>query len=461
VTARRLPAPLDAVGPIGFPLRFPPSRRRSCASRAGRAAASLFALLVLPPAAVRADWVVLPRYTTQHLNSLAFVDNLRGWVGADGGSILVTTDGGATWDRQTTPVSHDIVDVNMLDAQNGWALAQQIPTDSTTAYGTTVLRTTDGGAEWFEQATFDDLLLHAVEFTDTARGCAGGDLGKIFVSTNGGKDWTQAVVDSPLFAQWPVRDFTFLTPLFGMASGGFYDVTGIVWRTTDGGDHWTYDAAAGEPIFGTHFFDPQNLIGVTGDLDFGSGMVRSTDGGVSWDYTYLGIWGQASAIAFRTATEAWAPLGFAGTYMVTTDAGQTWTASFTPDSSAMVDAVFTDSETGYMVGEGGTVLRYTNPLTSVGSVAGDARALAATLCESQPNPFRKTTRLAFRVARAGPVSMSVLDASGRVVATLADEWLAAGDHARTLDGASLPSGVYYVRLSAAGRVETTKTVLVR
>ncbi|MFN0151847.1 MAG: YCF48-related protein [bacterium] len=412
------------------------------------------------PVFAQGDWSILGHPTTHDLNKLSFIDNDRGWAVGDSGTILATTDGGANWAAQTSPVTYDIVDVDMIDAQIGWALAQQFPAEPLFEYGTSVLRTTNGGGAWTVQSTFNELFLHAIEFHDAARGVLGGEQGKLWRTTNGGANWIPGIVDSAAFAVWPVRDFEFYTANYGVATGGYYDVTGLVWRTTDGGKNWTHKRVAGEPIFGTHFFDSLNVVCVGGDLDFGAGMVETANGGALWEYTYLGIWGQGSAVDFATPGEGWAALGFAGTYMVTLDSGSTWTASYTPDSTAMHDIVFTDALTGYMVGSAGTVLKYVPVGTNVGGprVAHSSEPL---LQQNQPNPFHRSTRFDFRMGRAGAVSLKVYDLAGREVATVVDEALGAGRYARVFDGSGLPSGVYYYKLIAGSYVETKKMVLLR
>lgn len=423
------------------------------------AALTLTLLAVASPASALGAWTILDHPTTRDLNKLSFIDQDTGWVVGDGGTILMTDDGGANWALQTSPVPFDLVDIDMIDSQRGWALAQQWPNDTSFVYGTTVLRTTDGGAAWVVQSTFDELFLHAIEFVDATRGCIGGDQGKLFRTTNAGVNWIPATVDSALFAQWPVRNFEFHTSTYGVATGGFYDVTGIVWRTTDTGKTWTHKRVSGEPIFGAYFFDSLEVQCVGGDLDYGAGMVNSTNAGMFWEYTYLGIWGQASAIDYRTPTEAWSPLGFAGTYMYTLDAGRNWTAIFTPDSTAMYDVVFIDDATGYMVGAAGTILKWADASTSVADAA--PRSGQALLLPNEPNPFNPRTRLRFRVERAGFVSLEVYDAAGRVVSSLVREELAPGTYARDFDAAGLSSGVYYYRLSAGDVIHTRKMTLIR
>ena len=389
-------------------------------------------------------WVVLDRPTTRDLNRLSFLDSLRGWAAGDSGTILMTTDGGVSWSAQLSPVEFDIVDLNMINEKFGWALAHEYPHDTVMTYGTTVLRTTNGGGEWVSEQTFGEYF-YAVEFVDSVNGCLGGNLGKLLWTNDGGVSWTSAVIDSPEFARWPIRTIRFFSPTYAFACGGLYDVTGLVWRTSDGGKFWTWQRVAGEPFFGIHFLDSMNVLCVGGDLDFGAGMVRTSDAGETWQYTYLGIWGQASAAAFRTDSEVWAPLGFAGTYMYSLDSGNTWTSLYTPDSSGVLDAVFIDSTTGYMVGAQGTVLKYVGPPLTVNERPPTAPE-QPTLLQVYPNPFNPSTTIHYRVGERSFVTLSVYDLTGKLIRHLQSGLQSPGLHRVVLSGEGLASGVYFCRL---------------
>ena len=67
-----------------------------------------------------------------------FVDDQRGWAVGDGGTVLHTTDGGLSWQRQLTDVDDRLSLVRFADAQSGWAFATR---------GATVY-TRDGGRRW-------------------------------------------------------------------------------------------------------------------------------------------------------------------------------------------------------------------------------------------------------------------------------------------------------------------------
>jgi len=105
-------------------------------------------------------------------------------------------------------------------------------------------------------------------------------------------------------------------------------------------------------------FDSLNVLGIGEDPEyFGASVIRSCDEGESWQYEEIGIPGVATAVSFRTVTEAWAPLSFAQKIMYTFDSGNTLADTSTADSSQIYDLVFTDSLTGYAVGEEGVILK--------------------------------------------------------------------------------------------------------
>ena len=67
-----------------------------------------------------------------------------------------------------------------------------------------------------------------------------------------------------------------------------------------------------------------------------------------------------------------------------------------------------------------------------------------------PNPARAAVTVPFTVPASGPVRLVVYDALGREVAVLVDGYRAAGAHEGRLAPGALASGVYVVRLVAAG-----------
>lgn len=78
-----------------------------------------------------------------------------------------------------------------------------------------------------------------------------------------------------------------------------------------------------------------------------------------------------------------------------------------------------------------------------------------------PNPFETTTTLAYDLPERTSVELVVYDITGRTVKRLASGSHRAGTHRARLDGASLPSGVYVVRLNAGGKQKTQRMTVVK
>ncbi len=78
-----------------------------------------------------------------------------------------------------------------------------------------------------------------------------------------------------------------------------------------------------------------------------------------------------------------------------------------------------------------------------------------------PNPFNATTRLTYRLDRAGQVSLKVFDVLGREVAVLSSGMQTAGEHTISWDANGLASGVYFVVLQSGDVRQMQKMVLLK
>lgn len=90
-----------------------------------------------------------------------------------------------------------------------------------------------------------------------------------------------------------------------------------------------------------------------------------------------------------------------------------------------------------------------------------ATASSISLSAAYPNPFAARTTLDYTLSSAQEVRIVAYDVLGREVAVLAEGIQPAGEHEATFDAASLPSGIYVVRLTAGKTTLTRRVTVVR
>ena len=177
-----------------------------------------------------------------------------------------------------------------------------------------------------------------------------------------------------------------------------------------------------------------------------------------------------------------AEVGFAlrvdGAVRRTGDGGRTWqpASAFPADllggSHEMTDLFVLDENVAFVATNfgshgwttsGGGFPTYETPRVNVDEETGPAPEAAPVLAldAPAPNPVRQSARLAYALAEAGTVRLSVFDMLGREVAVLADGPRPAGDGEARFDARGLASGVYVVRLVAGGAVAVRTVTVVR
>jgi hypothetical protein len=88
------------------------------------------------------------------------------------------------------------------------------------------------------------------------------------------------------------------------------------------------------------------------------------------------------------------------------------------------------------------------------------------LSQNYPNPFNPSTRVQFDLPKASRVTLTVVDATGRVIRSLVDASLAAGVHEAVWDGTNatgnpVATGVYCFTLRAGGKFFIRKALYVK
>jgi len=107
-----------------------------------------------------------------------------------------------------------------------------------------------------------------------------------------------------------------------------------------------------------------------------------------------------------------------------------------------------------------------HPVSGIELTNATAAPLETVLLAPAPNPARGDALVTFTLAHAGRATLGVYAVNGRLVRTLADGLQPAGVYhvtwdGRSTDGRMAAAGVYYLRLSADGRLSNRSLVLLR
>ena len=105
------------------------------------------------------------------------------------------------------------------------------------------------------------------------------------------------------------------------------------------------------------------------------------------------------------------------------------------------------------------VLKAWNYITEVEPPEGKPETFQ--LYQNFPNPFNPSTKIRFRIADYGWVTLKVFDVLGREVATLVNEEMSPGRYERTFNARGLASGVYLYQLRAGSFTDIKNLILLR
>lgn len=321
-------------------------------------------------------------------------------------------------------------------------------------------------------------------------------------STDGGRTWTElshtaSAIDDLFGMYWFGPDNGILVGEFGSNGDAIYS-------TVDGGQtlNLISHAVYGDQLNSVSFARDDQLIGVIcGDNTI---VLYTTDGGVTWNpgtEDVVSTTADFEEVHMVNATVGWL-VGDSGIICKTVDGGQNWTQQTAFTSVLLLDVYFSTPDYGWVSGEDNTVF-YTddggvnwNDISPTLAATGDeviavypnmysgqlwigARdgqvltrddqvtghetpiSLPFVLNQNFPNPFNPSTSISFSIDRDGPVTLNVYDVSGRLVATVLDKEMAAGDYTVSFQAEGLASGVYFYRLKTAMHEQVRKMILLR
>lgn len=257
------------------------------------------------------------------LYSISIVNSTTGWIVGGQGTIYKTSDLGETWSKQSIS-AWDLWSVSFIDDKIGW-IGEGGNSISK------IFKTTDGGVSWVNQSYSNTCSLAAINFFDSNNGWLVGHQGRIFKTTNGGIEW----IDQSTGNRSGLQAVKFANSQTGWIVG-FYDT---ILKTTDYGNSWTTQMTSLFPsrLTSLHVFDLNNVW---------VSNYQTSDGGNTWTESSHST---GQAIYFVNQNVGWTISRRLVSH--TTDRGTSWTVSSAPPSN-LLDVFFINEQTGWVVGEG-------------------------------------------------------------------------------------------------------------
>lgn len=341
------------------------------------------------------SWKVVRRSaeTDKNLRAIHFVDSMTGWAAGDAGAVYRTTDGGRTWKPLLSGAAANINFIQFVDWNNGWMLGEADSKDAgDEGEGGGLLFSTNNGGRTWTRKLLPNVL--SIFFTDAKNGWAVGRQATLLRTTDGGAEW-QAVTGIEKLVGLPIessnysfgfRDIFFLNAKQGWIISNFYGRArshiGALFATEDGGQTWRripftlqtqYSSGRFTPgLLHSVRFSDANTGSVTGEMMDGEGrfffVLHTRDGGKTWEQfrtpsrathstQFLNLTnGWMAAFAPREgAAEA---IVYDTTLLHTDNGGMSWQSDFVARGRRIRGLFFLSPNKGWAVGDRGTILRY-------------------------------------------------------------------------------------------------------
>ncbi len=362
----------------------------------------------------------------------------EGWIASwnysgGAGEIFHTTDGGRTFEIQTT----------MCATRTIWMLSNTV--GYCAGVSGIVLKTIDGGDTWNYHGTTGANSIMDICFPP------GSDTG-FYCGTNGanGRITEDGVIIDTVYTPYDLESLSFAFPDEGYCCGewGIYHYLDGAWCRDQYYRH--------EYHMGIHFQEGTTLGWIACD----DGNIDHTTDGYDWymqpspDSNDISL----ISVCFIDTSQGWTA-GWGGLILHTTNGGQDWERvadGLTDNSFTTIFAV--SSTEVYAVGVNGTFLKY-GDMTGID----DNKQLPArvSLHQNYPNPFNVSTSIRFELNRQSQITLDIYNVLGSKITTITNGIYPAGNHAVSFDASPYASGIYFYKLDTGDYTETKKMLLIK
>ena len=385
----------------------------------------------------------------RHLYDVKFINQYIGWTSGVQGTLLKTTNGGTNWFEQNTNIPNKI-------------LSSIYPVNSSTiyivGYFETILKSTNGGDNWIQIKNGPYGTGHSYEgvfFINENTGwiCGSGSL--IFKTTNGGITFDS--VNIPVGYNY---DLYFRNANEGLVCGE----AASMYKTINGGLNWTEIIV---PV-GTQASDFFRLSPVGNDIVYTQGVgnnkiYKSTNFGSSWDsITRVPGADLSYAVFFPNENTGWCA-GSMGLMFKTTNGGYNWQPEVLPPvyTSSYRGLWFYNDSIGWAIGGNSKIIHTTNGGTPSSIAYSSELIKDFRLYQNYPNPFNSTTLIEFDINKTGNYNIEIYNILGQNIQNFSYSKLPPGKYKLSFKTDKLSSGVYFYKISNSKSTITKSMLLIK
>jgi len=296
----------------------------------------------------------MPAFDDAPLRAIQFIDKNEGWSVGDDGVIWHSIDGGKNWERQKSGTRASLRSVHFATPYTGWVAGRVEKAGDAASMGV-LLHTTDGGITWAETAT--NLLpgLNIVRFFDEKNGivigdgCPGYPAGT-FTTNDGGGSWRP--VSGPRIATWLACDFH--DNKSGLIAGAWSQSAKFVDGPLQPGQ---MEIPGSRSVRAVRISGKEAIVAGDGGLV----MINRDWPNGTWSHVELPLDRDARSVCdFHSVAAVDQNLWLVGrpgsVVLFSPDFGRTWEVRKTIVSVPLHAIAMLDANTGWAVGELGTIL---------------------------------------------------------------------------------------------------------
>jgi photosystem II stability/assembly factor-like uncharacterized protein len=420
----------------------------------------LIYLLVFLTAGLNAQWKMAPLETKINFNSAVQLTDTKAFVVGDNGTLITTKNRGATWNR---------INIDVVGKINSIKFFNDLYTGFIVGDNGVILKTDSRWRSWDVLSVAANYFNNDVSFANELHGIVVGykylyngdipqSLATILVTHDGGLTWSEKTPIIP----GRFNSVTFFDKDNAIAVGD----AGLVAFTTDRGESWYMRNITAYNLNEVKVC-PRGVKIIVGDngtlfICKDEDRYRWLDISINSAYNLKSVCLNGSDTYVVTGEKKCILNGkviYFSVILESKNLNGIWDLVFCNMAGTFNAVNFCNRNSAIAVGQKGTIALYRPALAQDTIVTFDSPT--EIVAQNYPNPFNPSTVISFKLSEQCNVELKIYDVLGNEVATLVDEYKAAGSYEVEWNASNLPSGVYIYQLRSGTNTQMKKMLLLK